>query len=268
MNRDKEKIRAIIFGILCIFAFGSDPSFAHTKPQENSYQVVNVTTVGSIEGRVTFEGEVSKPPMLPVSKDTQVCGKVVTPEQLIIGSESGVANAVIFLEDIRRGREPAESEILLDQKACVYKPHVQATTIGSTLVLKNSDPVLHSVHGTYGGIHGGATAINVATPKNATIRKKLSKPGLIGFMCHVGHDWMGAYLFIFAHPYFAVTESDGRFQLKDVPAGTYTLKVWHEGWKIAHRSAEMIHFEDPKALTQKIEVTADQVTKVDFVFRN
>ena len=131
-----------------------------------------------------------------------------------------------------RGLKPASRPRPDDQapssirSAARYEPHVQAVTVGTQLTLVNSDGVLHNVHGSI----GPTQAFNLADAdqRAACSRASLTRPGLVRLQCDAGHTWMSAYVYVFNHPYFAVTGADGRFEIKDVPAGHYTVEYWHE----------------------------------------
>jgi hypothetical protein len=105
-------------------------------------------------------------------------------------------------------------------------PRVSAMRLGEKLILKNSDPKLHIVH----SYLEKQTVFNVAVPfKNyqMELTQKIKRPGLIQVNCDT-HAWMRGYIHVFDHPFFAVTDSKGVFSVPDLPAGTYTLKAWHE----------------------------------------
>lgn len=184
---------------------------------------------GALKGAVHLEGAAPKPAKLSVTKDPAVCGKDKPSEFLILGKENGVKNAVVSLEGVPQGSPPAPATVVIDQKTCQYTPHVQAAPAGSTVELRNSDPVLHNVHGYR---QGGTTLFNLAMPvQNQRTKQTLKKAGLSWFRCDAGHTWMSAYVWTFDHPFFAVTNGSGEFAINDVPPGKYKLRVWHEGWK-------------------------------------
>lgn len=262
------KKKTSLIGTLIILGVNTVAFAQGTTAPPTPYKVIPVTEGGVIEGRVTFQGPLPKLDPLPAKTDLKVCDKLVPRDQLIVGSEAGIANTVVFIDTITAGKPlPPSSTITLDQKKCMYEPHVMAAPLGATLIIKNSDPVLHTVHATEGGIHGGPTFLNIATPKNATSKKDLMTQGFFGFMCEV-HRWMGAYLHVFPHPYYVVTGPDGKFRIEGVPPGTYTVKAWHEGWKIAGEMAGMIHFESPKVLEQKVTALPNKAASVDFIYRD
>lgn len=182
----------------------------------------------TVSGIVRYAGPPRAAHPLPVTQDPGVCGKTRPDETLLLDGAGGVQNAVVSLADVPGGAKPPPGTAKLDQKQCQFVPHVQAAPAGSSLVVGNNDGVLHNVH----GWREGATLFNLALPSpDMQIKRKLLQPGLNEFRCDAGHVWMGAYVWTFDHPYYAVTDRAGRFSIEGVPPGTYVLRVWHEGWK-------------------------------------
>lgn len=177
---------------------------------------------GEVTGRVTFTGT---PPAagasLPTDKDRETCGPAV-PDEVVLVSEGGLENVVVRVEVPGRAAEPRT--LTLDQRRCRYLPRVQAAAPGSTLELRNGDPVLHNVHG-YAGV---ATAFNVPMPfQDGKAPRKLARPGVIRVGCDV-HSWMSAAVLVTETPYVAVTGRGGAFTLPGVPAGSWQAVAWHE----------------------------------------
>ena len=117
--------------------------------------------------------------------------------------------------------KPAE----LNQDQCSYSPRVQAIVAGQTMLIKNSDPVLHNVR----EIKGALTKKNMAqvpgTPPVA--EQDLKDPGMMKFKCDI-HQWMTAYVWVQSNDAFAVTDKDGKFEISGVPVGTWEVTAWHE----------------------------------------
>ena len=184
-----------------------------------------VTGGGSISGTARAPGA-KPPPAITVRKDVAVCKKSHQPETVVVGPDGTLANVVVYLKDIATGKPVnAAAKSSLDNKGCAYVPHVAVVPVGSTLTIHSSDNVLHNVH----ALMGSDTLFNVALPlPGMQIPQTMKKPGIVSVKCDAGHTWMAATIHVVEHPYYAVTDAAGKFDLKDVPPGTYTLVAWHE----------------------------------------
>jgi hypothetical protein len=189
-----------------------------------AYEVAPVADGGTIGGKVTYDGPVPTRKIIP-TKDKATCGDIREEPEIVVGSDKAVADTVVYLKGVQKGKawqKPAKPPEIVNQN-CVFVPHVQAVPVGS-LVIVNSDPVMHNTH----GFLGKATVFNVALPvKGQRIEKKLTKPGLMRVECDA-HGWMLAWVYGAENPYYAVTAKDGAFKITDVPPGAYTLVAWHE----------------------------------------
>ncbi len=201
---------------------------------QSDYTVESVTDGGTITGTVKWSGPTPKIPTLPVTKDASLCDPGSTKtrdlERLVIDSDGGVANTVVYLRGITKGKamDLLEAREHLDQKTCRYVPHILLVPMGGKLDIKSSDPVLHTVQMT------GAASNNVPFPFQGTeIPVSLPHNGVVELKCNAGHVWMNANVLVVRHPYYAVTDAHGSFRLTDVPPGEYEIVAWHEGWQIA-----------------------------------
>ncbi len=185
-----------------------------------------VFAAGMIEGTIKVATPCPRPPAHPVVKDGGVCGKDAPNEAVIVGKSGGLGNVVVFLKDAKfEGKVEPVAGAALDQRTCRYFPHVQALTVGTPLSLMNNDAILHNVHAN----DSGMTVFNVAMPiKGQKLPIPMRKPGLMKLQCDAGHTWMNGWIYVFPHPYFAVTDEKGTFSIKNVPPGDYTLELWHE----------------------------------------
>jgi plastocyanin len=181
---------------------------------------------GSIAGLVKLGGPPPPLAALKVTKDAAVCGATKPNEAVVVSKSGGLANVVVSLRAAKpASAPPPTANAAVDQQGCAYRPHVQAVTVGTSLALVNSDAVLHNVHGHTGPVQ----TFNVAMPiRNQRVPTRLTRPGVVQLQCDAGHTWMSAWVYVFEHPYFAVTGGDGKFEIRDVPAGHYTIEYWHE----------------------------------------
>jgi hypothetical protein len=118
----------------------------------------------------------------------------------------------------------------LDQKSCRYEPHILLVPLQGNVQVKSSDATLHTVH------MSGAADYNLPFFKDQMVERKMNREGLVDLRCNAGHVWMNAEMMVAPHPYYAVTDQDGNFELTQVPPGDYEIVAWHEGWKVVGES--------------------------------
>jgi hypothetical protein len=212
---------------------------------------------GTITGTIQIAAPAPKPVPRPVLKDTGVCGHEAANESVIVGKGGALRNVVVSVKDARfDGKLPPVAGAALDQKGCRYTPHVQALTVGTPLSVMNNDAILHNVHGNDANV----TAFNIAMPiKGQKLPVPMRKPGLVRLQCDAGHTWMNGWIYVFDHPYFAVTDDAGSFTIKDVPAGEHTIELWHE-------PADGTTGPGVRT-TAKVKVTDGGVAHVDLAFK-
>ena len=233
------------------------------------YREAAVTGGGTIRGQVRLAGAAPKLASLPTGKDEAVCGKEQPTPRLLAGAGGGVANAVVYLESIPSGKPFKKVPATIDQKGCRYDPHVVLVPVVPSLGITNSDTVLHNVHACSSDTQR-TTLFNIAQPlvgqQTPVAPEKLSTPGFYELSCEAGHPWMSGYLVVAAHPYYAVTGADGSFALSDVPAGTYTVRMWHEGVHVRnyYPSLQRYEYEDPYQASAQVTVPAGGAAKADF----
>ncbi|HET7007639.1 MAG TPA: carboxypeptidase regulatory-like domain-containing protein [Candidatus Binatia bacterium] len=210
-----------------------------------AYEGGDVKDGGSISGTVKFKGTAPAPKKLDVGKDKEVCAKTPKMDQSLIVEGGNLVNAVVTLTDIKKGKKIELKKVKLDQNGCEYSPHVLAFPAGTTVEVLNPDGILHNVH-SYSKVN---TPFNMAQPKfKKTLDVKVDKPEAVEVKCDV-HGWMHGWLVATESPYVAVTDKSGSFKLDNVPAGSYTVELWHE--KLGKS-------------TQKVTVKAKEDAKVNF----
>ena len=196
---------------------------------------------GTIKGQVTWAGgEVPKPVVLNVDKDKEHClskGEIHKEEYVVNPKNKGVKWVAVYLMSVDGFPKdipvyPALKEIKkpvveLDQPCCKFEPHMLAVREGQTLLVKNSAPIAHNVNVTGGRL---GPSFNQILPPGGKIKVEdmKARPTPINVACNI-HGWMGGKIFVLKNPYFAVTDDDGNFEIKNAPAGEYRLVAWHEG---------------------------------------
>jgi len=177
-----------------------------------------------VAGQVVFDGTPPAPESVSVASDVPTCGQAKEVHKLRLGAGQGVADAVVVLRGAAGAVAAADGR--LDQVDCEFVPHVQVISVGSTLKVTSSDPVLHNAHGFY---EDGSTAFNLAVPiAGIELPFKASQPGVIKLRCDAGHTWMSAYVVVTDSAFFTLTDADGQFAFSGLPTGSYELEVWHE----------------------------------------
>lgn len=191
--------------------------------------VPSAALAGELGGTIRFEGPPHDFKAVTIAKDAPVCGKQAANDLLVVAPDGGLANVVVSLRGVKAPAPPPPSKgASVDQVGCRYTPHVQAVTVETELAVLNNDAVLHNVHGTVEAA-SPLTVFNVAMPfKGGRSPQVLKRPGAIKLRCDAGHTWMSAYVHVFDHPWFAVTDARGRFTIQGVPPGKYTVELWHE----------------------------------------
>jgi hypothetical protein len=205
------------------FAAGA---LALSTPAFAQYQETEVKDGGTIEGTIRYSGKPPSPRKITITRDPKICGLSRNDDAMEVSVDRGVKNVVVYLSDIKHGKKlKADMKPVLDQKDCHYVPHVQVVPVHATLQVKSQDPILHNVH----SFLNGSTVINFAMPpqKDLVLTRKLDKPGGQQLKCDV-HSFMRGGIFVAENPYWALTAADGKFEIEDVPPGTYTINTWHE----------------------------------------
>ena len=203
------------------------PSGPTTSSAAKYESLDSVPDAGVVNGTITYTGSETDP-MVEPTKDLGVCendgGKRAAGTLLV--ADGKLANAVVWLPDIEKGKKFEIGTVEIDNVACRFTPHVSIGQVGGKVAAKNSDPVLHNTNLTLK--KKNKKIANIALPKQGqVIEKTLKKPGIVDAQCDA-HEWMQGYIFTATNPYAAVTDSKGAFTMTDVPAGEHVVKVWHE----------------------------------------
>ncbi len=219
---------------------------------------------GTVKGQVTWGGAAAaKADVIKVDKDVAHCtskGPIVS-EEFVVGKNGGVKNVFVWLQDAKDPKaklpinpalkEIKDKQVVIDQPCCKFEPHVLAIREGQTIVGKNSSPIAHNMKWAGGDENPGD---NKLIPAGGKIEIELTaSPKPVAVECNI-HPWMKGWVRVFSHPYFAVTDADGKFEIKGAPAGTYNIVMWQEGvgWVTAGGKAG-----------QKVEIPANGTVEVN-----
>ena len=207
----------------------------------------------SVKGVVKFSGVAPKPVHISMAADPS-CAKShpsgVNAEDVVTDKSGGLENVIVFVSDGLGDRafDAPSQPVVMEQKGCMYEPHVVAMQAHQKLDVKNDDQTTHNIHPQPVNNREWNKAQTPGVPIEETFaREEIAIP----VKCNV-HPWMHSYIAVFKHPYFTLTGKDGSFDLKSLPPGTYTLEAWHEKLGTA---------------TQKVTVGANETKQVEFVFK-
>ena len=235
--------REVVLGSLCtvalaVFALacgggGQGTSSTSGEPSASSAAGLRVdaSMAGELMGMVALDGMAPKNAAIKMNADPVCVSENTTAqfqETFEIGSDGkSLANVFVYVKDglgdyvFDTPTEPA----IIDQRQCRYHPHVFGVRVGQPIEIMNSDPTLHNIH----ALPKNNPEFNTGQPiQGMKTTRTFDEPEvMVPFKCDV-HGWMNAYVGVLSHPYFGVTGTDGKFNLKTLPPGTYTIEAWHE----------------------------------------
>jgi uncharacterized membrane protein/plastocyanin len=234
-------------------AIGPNKKLEATEPSNKGgpEKVANESVVGNVKGVVSLEGTPPPPKALNVGTCTSdVQGPVYSDAILVEGGK--LKNVFVWIKsglDSYKGPAAPAEPVVIDQKGCMYKPHVVGARVGQKVVFLNSDPVLHNVRSV---AENNATFNDMMPTKDMRLEKVFDKPEVpVRAKCDV-HPWMSAFIGVVPHPFFAVSAANGEFSLVNVPEGEYELEAWHEAFG---------------RQVQKLHVKPRDTVQVSFTFR-
>lgn len=207
----------------------------------------------SLRGVVKFEGTAPKPKPISMAADPSCARQHSAPvfsQEVMADSRGDLENVVVYVADGLGDRtfETPMQPAVVEQKACMYEPHVLALRANQPLHVVNDDPTSHNIHPT----PANNREWNKAEPPGTTVDEAFGREEIaIPVKCNL-HPWMHSYIAVFKHPYFAVTGKNGSFDLTNLPPGTYTIKAWHEKLGTS---------------TQTITIGENETKEIHFVFK-
>jgi hypothetical protein len=214
---------------------------------------VDAAKAGVVTGRVIFEGVPPENPPVKMSGDA-ACMKD-NPEGLTfenyVVKDGGLDNVFVYVKDGLGNYyfETPTEPVKVDQRGCRYTPHVFGARVGQPIEISNSDDTMHNVHAIPNVNREFNFGQHIKGMKNTEVFT--TREVMVPLTCNV-HGWMKAYAGIMDHPYFAVTTSGGKFELKNLPAGTYTVEAWHEKMPVQ---------------TQTVTIAEKETKQISFTFK-
>ena len=216
---------------------------------------VNPATAGEITGTVKWVGAPPRTPVIHMGADPGCVkangGKPMHSEAVVVGKGGAMQYVVVYIKSGlgNYSYTTPTTPVTLDQKGCMYEPHVVALMTNQPLSVVNSDPFIHNVN-VQSKIN---TPWNLAQPAGAApiVKSFPDAEMAIPVRCNI-HPWMQGYIFVFKNPYFSVTGDNGTFTIKNVPPGTYTVATWQQQYG---------------AQTQQVTVAASQTQTVNFSYK-
>ncbi len=227
------------------------PSSLNHRPMKNKLptgnhmymkQIVTWLTIGllgagqiafaaDIVGTITFKGtpppEIPYTPLMQNSSCAAMYTTTPTTHFYKVGPKGGLGDVVVFLKGVTgQSTGAGTAPVVLDQKGCLYKPTILAIQTNQKLIVRNSDSCVHNVHVTP-KVPGNPMHNDVQMPGGADLTYTFPKPEkFITFRCDI-HPWMFAWVSVFDSPYYAISDQEGKFVIKNVPPGKYTLVADH-----------------------------------------
>ena len=184
---------------------------------------------GTLKGQFIYNGKAPVPKPIDATKEPMCVPHKLVDESLVVGAGGGIKDAVIYVRTKEVKVHPAldnpPAEVVLDNKNCRFEPHMLPMLVSQTLVVANSDPIGHNAK--IDDIVGGGANPMLAPNAKSTYKFKQESVLPITVSCNI-HGWMSARVLPRDNPYFAVSDADGKFEIKDLPVGMLEFQVWHE----------------------------------------
>jgi plastocyanin len=195
-----------------------------------SYFKVDPATTGVVTGTIRYKGKKPTLKLINMSEEPACVeahhGKAYD-ESLVVNRKGELMNAFVYIQSGFEGKifEVPVTPVMIDQSGCWFRPRVMGIQTGQQLKVVNSDPVTHNIHPMAQINREWNHSQGAGDPP---LMRKFTKPEImVPVKCNI-HSWMHAFIGVLDHPYFAVSQENGSFEIRNLPPGQYTIAVWQE----------------------------------------
>lgn len=208
----------------------------------------SIPGTGTLTGTITFAGELPAELGIKPDSDQEFCGAHdIKSQTLLVDKDTrGLRNVFVEIPG-ERSKHDGKKKYVLNQRGCVFTPHLLAVPRGAVVHFKNSDGILHNVRAK----PRLNRAFNLAIPANRSAKKKFRRPEKIKILCDV-HKWMSSWVIVAKSRFHAVTNGKGSFRIEGLPAGKHGISFWHE--TLGKRKAS-------------VEIRPGETSKLDLEFK-
>ncbi len=217
-------------GLLLLAACNKKETTSESQPAPSAAPApaatpIDPATVGSVSGSVKFDGAAPKPAKIDMSQDPACKG--ANEAETVVVDKGNLANVFVYVKDGLGNRtfDVPKEPVTLDQSGCRYHPHVLGVMAGQTVEIKNDDPTTHNIHPTP---KDNREWNESQPPQAAPIEKNFAREEIMLPVKCNQHPWMKMYVNVVKSPFYAVTDKDGKYEIKGLPPGDYTIAFVHE----------------------------------------
>src|SRR5438067_13061488 len=233
MTTNKRFAGAVLAALVLIALVGCSKKEPTSEQPSNAAETkaaatpVDKSQVASVSGAVKFDGTRPKAQKIDMSQDPACAKKGENTVETYAGDGSNLANVFVYVKDGLGSRtfDTPSSPVVLNQEGCRYHPHVLGVMTGQMIDIKNSDDTTHNIHPTPSANREWNES---QPPKGADLQKSFAREEILLLVKCNQHPWMKMYINVVKSPYFAVTDNSGKYEIKDLPPGDYTLEFVHE----------------------------------------
>ena len=248
-----------VCGLILLAACNKNPEQSTNKTEQQQAQPapaatpIDPATVATINGTVKFDGPAPKAAKIDMSQDPGCKG--TNEAENIVVSGGDLANVFVYVKDGLGNRtfDPPKDAVELDQKGCQYHPHVLGVMAGQTVEIKNDDPTTHNIHPTP---QANREWNESQPPSSPAIEKNFAREEIMLPVKCNQHPWMKMYINVVKSPFYAVSDKSGKYEIKGLPPGDYTIAFVQE--KLGEQDQKVtVAPKETKTVDQSFKPAAD-----------